>query len=41
MDTTIRILLDVIKGLLNIIDEQALLIQRMLNDVRRRAEDDS
>ena len=38
MDRVIMILLDVIKGLLAIIDEQNLLIQKMVNNIREEVE---
>lgn len=38
MDRVIMTLLDVIKGLLAIIDEQNLLIQKMVNNIRGEVE---
>jgi hypothetical protein len=35
------LLLEVITGLIAIMDEQNILIQKMLGDIRRRAEDES
>ena len=37
----VLLLLDVIKGLMAIIDEKNLLIQRMLAQIRKEAEDES
>ena len=40
MNKTIAILLQVINGLMNILDEQNLLIQRMVNCIREEAAED-
>lgn len=41
MDRIVLVLLDVIKGLMAIIDEQNLLVQKMVNHIREEAKDES